>query len=75
MPARLASVPPIGLASAVLLFGPLLALGFAAGAVRAAAHRGERSPRGRRALQALWVALLLVGVPVWLVLAAVLRIW
>ncbi len=68
-------MPPIGLASAVLLFGPLLALGFAAGAIRATARRGDRSPRGRRALQALWVVLLLAGVPVWLVLAAVLRIW
>ncbi len=68
-------MPTLGLASAVLLLGPLLALGFAAGAIRATARRDGQSPRRRRALQALWVMLLFVGVPVWLVLAAVLRIW
>jgi hypothetical protein len=67
-------VPRIGLVSAILLFGPLLALGFGAGAVRGLSRR-DGPPGRRRALQALWVLLLLVGVPVWLVLAAVLRIW
>lgn len=67
-------MPPIGLATAVLLFGPLLALGFAAGAVRGLSRR-EGPPGRRRALQALWVLLLFAGVPLWLVLAAVLRIW
>jgi hypothetical protein len=58
-----------------LLFGPLLVLGFAAGVLRALARRTGVEPRRRRALQAAWVLLLLVGGPLWLVLAAVLRIW
>jgi hypothetical protein len=33
------------------------------------------SERRRRAYQAGWVLLLLAGVPLWLVLAAVLRLW
>ena len=63
---------PAGLA---LLFGPLLLLGFAAGVLRALARRPDLAPRRRRALQAGWVLLLLVGGPLWLVLAALLRIW
>jgi hypothetical protein len=63
---------PAGLA---LLLGPLLLLGFAAGVLRALARRPDLAPGRRRALQAGWVLLLLVGGPVWLVLAAVLRIW
>jgi hypothetical protein len=63
---------PAGLA---LLFGPLLLLGFAAGVLRALARRRALAPGRRRALQAGWVLLLLVGGPLWLVLAAVLRIW
>jgi hypothetical protein len=63
---------PAGLA---LLFGPLLALGFAAGILRALARRADLPPRRRRTLHAAWVLLLLVGGPLWLVLAAVLRIW
>ena len=63
---------PVSLA---LLFGPLLALGFAAGGLRALARRPDLEPRRRRTLQAAWVLLLLVGAPAWLVLAAVLRIW
>ena len=63
------------LAPAALLLGPLLVLGFAAGAIRALARREGEPPGRRRALQALWVLLLFAGVPIWLVLAAVLRIW
>ncbi len=54
---------------------PLLVLGFAAGALRALAARDGLSPRRRRALQAAWVLALLVGAPVWLFLAAALRLW
>ncbi len=59
----------------LLLLGPLLALGFAAGALRALALRADLAPSRRRGLQAAWVLLLLAGAPVWLVLAAVLGIW
>jgi len=59
----------------VALLGPLLLLGFAAGAIRAIALRDGLASRRRRTLQALWVLVLLVGAPLWLVLAAALRIW
>jgi len=65
-------LPPSRLAA---LLAPLLAIGFAAGAVRAVALRPGLTPGRRRALQALWVLLLLAGAPLWLVLAAALRIW
>ncbi len=65
----------LDLARAALVLGPLLLLGFAAGAVRALARRPELAAPRRRRLQAAWVLLLLVGAPVWLVLAAVLRLW
>ena len=58
---------------AVLL--PLLVLGFAAGALRALAARDGLTPRRRRALQAAWVLTLLVGAPLWLILATALRLW
>lgn len=57
------------------LLGPLLVLGFAAGALRAAALRPALPSRRRRALQAAWVLLLLAGAPLWLVLAAALGLW
>jgi hypothetical protein len=59
----------------LVLLGPLLLLGFAAGALRAAALRPGLPPRRHRALQAGWVLLLLAGAPLWLILAAALRIW
>ncbi|HET8540659.1 MAG TPA: hypothetical protein VFL83_12390 [Anaeromyxobacter sp.] len=65
----------LDLARAALLLGPLLVLGFAAGVVRALARRPGLDPRRRRRLQAAWVLMLLGGAPLWLVLAAVLRIW
>jgi hypothetical protein len=59
----------------LLVLGPLVALGFAAGALRALAQRADLPPPRRRGLQAAWVLLLLAGAPLWLVLAAVLRLW
>lgn len=68
-------MPDLPLPRLAALLGPLLALGFAAGALRALALRPDVAPRRRRALQALWVLLLLAGAPLWLVLAAALRLW
>lgn len=65
----------LDLRAALLLAGPLLVIGAAAGALRALGHRPEIAPRRRRAVQAAWILLLLVGVPLWLVLAAALRLW
>jgi hypothetical protein len=65
-------VDPLRLA---LLLAPLFALGAGAGAVRALARAEATPPARRRALTAAWVLLLLVGAPLWLVLAAVLRVW
>lgn len=64
-------LPLPGLAA---FLAPLLAIGFAAGALRAVALRAE-APRRRRALQASWVLLLLAGGPLWLVVAALLGLW
>lgn len=58
-----------------LLFAPLFLLGFGAGAVRALARAERTPPPRRRTLTAAWVLMLLVGAPLWLVLAAVLRVW
>jgi hypothetical protein len=57
------------------LGGPLVALGAASGALRVLAQQSGLTPRRRRAYQAAWVLLLLAGVPLWLVLSAVLRLW
>jgi hypothetical protein len=65
----------LDLRSAVFLGLPLLALGAAAGALRVLARDPALPPRRRRALQAAWVLILLAGVPLWLVIAAVLRLW
>jgi hypothetical protein len=59
----------------LLLLAPLIAVGFAAGAIRALALRPGLPPRRRRALQAAWILVLLAGAPLWLVLAAALRLW
>lgn len=56
----------------VLLLGPLLLVGFAAGALRALSLRPGTPPLRRRALTAAWVLLLLAGGPLWLFLAATL---
>ena len=63
---------PIRLA---LLAVPVFALGFGAGALRALGRREGLPPRRRRLYQAAWVLLLLVGGPLWLVLAALLQLW
>jgi hypothetical protein len=68
-------VPSLDGRALLLLAAPLLVLGAAAGALRALSQLPAVDPRRRRALQAGWVMLLLVGVPLWLVLAALLRLW
>ncbi len=61
---------------ALLLLGaPLLLIGIASGALRVLSRLPDVTPRRRRALQAGWVLLLLAGVPLWLVLAAALRLF
>lgn len=50
---------------ALWLLGPLALLAFAAGALRALGPR-EADPRRRRLYTFAWVALLLVGAPLWL---------
>jgi hypothetical protein len=50
-------------------------MGAAAGVLRALTLRPDLPARRRRAFHASWVLLLLVGVPLWLVLAAALRLW
>jgi hypothetical protein len=57
------------------LLAPFLLLGFVAGALRTLAQRPGLPPRRRRALQASWVLVLLVGGPLWLLLAASLGLW
>ncbi len=66
---------PRSTASLAALLGPLFLLGLAAGVLRALAQRPDLPAPRRRALSAGWVLLLLVGAPLWLVLAAVLRLW
>jgi hypothetical protein len=61
------------LADFLRLAGPLLLLGFVAGALRAAAAH-VADPRTRRLLAFSWVALLLFGGPLWLFLAATLKL-
>jgi hypothetical protein len=68
-------VDRLDLRALVLLGAPLLAIGIASGALRALASQPALDPRRRRALQAAWVLLLLAGVPLWLILAAALRLW
>jgi len=58
-----------------LLLAPLFVLGAGAGALRGLALREPPGSRRGRTLTAVWVLLLLAGAPLWLVLAAVLRLW
>jgi hypothetical protein len=59
----------------LVLAAPLLLIGIASGALRVLTRHPALPPGRRRALQASWVLLLLVGVPLWLVLAAALGLW
>jgi len=52
------------------VYGPLLLVGLAAGALRALGQRPGLPTSSRRAYGIGWVLLLLVGTPLWLVLAA-----
>jgi hypothetical protein len=65
----------LDLRSALLLGAPLLLIGVGSGFLRGLARLPGITPRRRRALDAGWILLLLVGVPLWLVLAAALRLW
>jgi hypothetical protein len=65
-------VDPLRLA---LLLGPLFVIGAAAGVLRGLALREPEGTRRRRALAAAWVAVLLGVTPLWLILAALLRLW
>ena len=65
----------LDLRAALLLGLPLVLLGAASGALRALARSPSLSVRRRRAMHAGWVLILLAGVPLWLVLAAALRLW
>jgi hypothetical protein len=56
---------------ALRVYGPLLALGALAGALQASTRRAATA-RGRRALQATWMGIVLVGAPAWLLVAAAL---
>ncbi len=58
-----------------LLLGPLLVLGFVAGVIRAFAQRPGLAPPTRRVLGIAWVLLLMLGAPIWLVLAVVIGVW
>jgi len=58
-----------------LLAVPLFLLGFGAGALRVLGRREGLPPAVRRRYQLGWVLTLLVGGPLWLTLAAVLRLW
>lgn len=59
----------------LLLAVPLFAAGAAAGLLRALSLREPPGTRRRRALTAAWILALLLGVPLWLVAAAVLKLW
>jgi hypothetical protein len=54
------------------LYGPLLLIGLAAGALRALGQRPGLPDPSRRLYGIGWVLLLLVGTPVWFFLAATL---
>lgn len=56
------------------LYGPLLLIGLASGALRALSLRPGLEPVRKRLLTISWILLLLVGVPLWLFTAATLRL-
>ena len=56
------------------VYGPLLLIGLAAGALRALSQRPGLEPQRRRLLGLSWVLLVLLGTPLWLFVAATLRV-
>ncbi|MGB8932905.1 MAG: hypothetical protein WCC48_16795 [Anaeromyxobacteraceae bacterium] len=56
------------------VYGPLLLIGLASGALRALGQRPGLTGAARRGYGISWVLLLLVGTPAWLFLAATLRL-
>ncbi len=58
-----------------LLLGPLLVIGFLAGVVRALANRPGVPDVRRKRLEAVWILMLFVGAPIWLVFAVVIGVW
>jgi hypothetical protein len=66
---------PVDPARLALLLAPLFLVGAAAGVLRGLALREPPGARRGRTLGAAWVLLLLVGAPLWLVLATVLGLW
>jgi hypothetical protein len=66
---------PEDLARLSLLVAPLFVIGAGAGVLRGLALRAPPGTRSGRTLGAAWVLLLLVATPLWLILAAVLRLW
>ena len=66
-------MPPLALSGAarlLALYGPLILVGFAAGALWALSQRPGLSPGARRVCSVLWVVTLLAGAPLWLFFAA-----
>ena len=57
----------------LLLLAPLVLLGVTAGVLHAAGRRAA-SPRRRRAFDIAWILTLLAGAPLWLFLAAWLKL-
>lgn len=52
------------------LYGPLLLIGLASGALRALSLRPGLEPARRRRFTVAWIVLLLLGTPLWLFTAA-----
>ncbi len=59
-----------GPARLALHYGPLVLLGFAAGALWALSRRPGLTPGARRVYSVLWIVTLLAGAPLWLFFAA-----
>jgi hypothetical protein len=57
----------------LVLYGPLVLLGIAAGVLHAAGRRA-RDPRRRRLYDIAWILTLLAGAPLWFFVAAALRL-
>lgn len=66
---------PADPARLAVLLVPLFLVGTTAGFLRGLALRAPPGSPRQRTLSAAWVLLLLGATPLWLVLAAVLRLW